>query len=136
MPDKIFLDTNIVVYLYSSDEPDKRGAALTLIGEANAVVSAQVLSELANTLRRKFSLDYNVIHEAILEVQAACEVVPVLPETIHLALEIAKRYGYSYYDSLIVAAALNSNCKALATEDLQDGQQIEASLIITNPFRN
>jgi predicted nucleic acid-binding protein len=56
MSDKVFLDTNIVVCLYSGDEPDKRTLALALIERNNPVVSTQVLSELANTLNGKFGV--------------------------------------------------------------------------------
>ena len=60
MSGKNFLDTNIVVYRFSGDEPEKRAAALTLIEQNNIVVSTQVLSELANTLSRKFGLSFDV----------------------------------------------------------------------------
>ena len=58
MSAKVFIDTNVVVYLYSSDEPEKQTAALSLIENNEAIVSTQVLSELANTLSRKFALPY------------------------------------------------------------------------------
>ncbi len=82
MSGKTFLDTNIVVYLYSGDEPEKRAAALALIEQNNSVVSTQVLSELANTLSRKFRLPFDVVAQAVAEVRDACSVVPVMPETI------------------------------------------------------
>lgn len=82
MSGKIFLDTNILVYLYSGDEPDKRAAAPTLITQNNPVVSTQVLSELANTLSRKFVLSYGLVAQAVAEVSDACTVVPVMPDTI------------------------------------------------------
>ncbi len=69
-----------------------------------------------------------------MEVQAACSVVLVTPETIVQALALAQKYQYSYYDSLILAAALSAGCKTLATEDMQHGQVVEATLKIRNPF--
>ncbi len=134
MSGKTFLDTNIVVYLYSGDEPKKRSAALALIEQNNIVVSTQVLSELANTLSRKFSLSFDVVAQAVAEVGDACTVVPVMPDTIAQALALAQRYRYSYYDSLILAAALSAGCQTLATEDMQHGQIIEDALTIHNPF--
>ena len=71
MSGKTFLDTNIVVYLYSGDEPEKRAVALALIEQNNPVVSTQVLSELANTLSRKFGLSYDVVAQAVAEVRDA-----------------------------------------------------------------
>ncbi|MDO8465487.1 MAG: PIN domain-containing protein [Gallionella sp.] len=134
MSAKTFLDTNIVVYLYSGDEPEKRAAALALIEQNNTVISTQVLSELANTLSRKFGLTFDVVAQAVAEVRDACTVVPVMPETITQALALAQKYRYSYYDSLILAAALSTGCETLSTEDMQHGQVIEGALTIRNPF--
>ena len=135
MSGKIFLDTNILVYLYSGDEPEKQAAALKLTVQNNPVISTQVLSELANTLSRKFALPFDVVAQAVAEVQEACTVLPVMPETISQALTLAKKYQYSYYDSLILASALSAGCNTLFTEDMQHGQVIEDSLTIKNPLR-
>ena len=133
MSGKTFLDTNIVVYLYSGDEPEKQAAALALI-EENPVVSTQVLSELANTLSRKFDLSFDVVAQSVAEVRDACTVIPVMPDTILQALALAQKYRYAYYDSLILAAALLAGCETLATEDMQHGQVIEGTLKIHCPF--
>ena len=134
MSGKTFLDTNIVVYLYSGDEPEKQATALALIEGSVPVVSTQVLSELANTLSRKFKLSYDVVAQAVAEVRDACTVVPVTPDTILQALVLAQKYRYAYYDSLILAAALSAGCETLATEDMQHGQIIEGTLKIHCPF--
>ena len=134
MSGKTFLDTNIVVYLYSGDEPEKRATALALIEHDNSIVSTQVLSELANTMSRKFRLSFDVVAQAVAEVRDACTVVPVMPDTVSQALALAQKYRYSYYDSLILAAALSAGCETLATEDMQSGQLIEGVLTIRNPF--
>ena len=133
MSGKTFLDTNIVVYLYSGDEPEKQAAALAFI-EENPVVSTQVLSELANTLSRKFDLSFDVVAQSVAEVRDACTVIPVMPDTILQALALAQKYRYAYYDSLILAAALLAGCETLATEDMQHGQVIEGTLKIHCPF--
>lgn len=132
---KVFLDTNVVVYLYSGDEPEKQTAALSLIENNEAIVSTQVLSELANTLSRKFSLPYEVVAQAVAEVQEGSAVSPVMPETIAQALTLAKKYQYSFYDSQILASALSAGCSTLFTEDMQHGQLIENTMTICNPFR-
>lgn len=134
MSGKTFLDTNVVVYLYSGDEPEKRAVALALIEQNNSIVSTQVLSELANTLSRKFGLPFDVVAQAVAEVRDACAVVPVMPDTIMQALALAQKYRYSYYDSLILAAALSAGCETLVTEDMQHGQVVESVLTIRNPF--
>lgn len=135
MSAKVFLDTNVLVYLYSRDEPEKQAAALSLIENNESFVSTQVLSELANTLSRKFALPFDVVAQAVAEVREGCTVLPVMPETISQALALAKKYQCSYYDSLILASALSVGCSTLFTEDMQHGQAIENSLTINNPFR-
>ena len=91
MSGKVFLDTNVVVYLYSGDEPEKQAAAIALIERNDTVVSTQVLSELANTLSRKFALPYDVVAQAVAEVRDACTVIPVMPDTIAQALVLAQK---------------------------------------------
>lgn len=94
MSGKTFLDTHIVVYLYSGEEPKKRVIALALIEQNNSIVSTQVLSELANTLSRKFGLSFDVVAQAVAEVRDACTVVPVMPDTITQALALAQKLNY------------------------------------------
>ena len=89
MSGKTFLDTNVVVYLYSSDEPEKQAAALAFIEQGNPVVSTQVLNELANTLSRKFALPDDVVARAVTEVRDSCTVIPVMQDTIAQALALA-----------------------------------------------
>ena len=134
MSGKTFLDTNVVVYLYSADEPEKQAVAFALIEQNNVIISTQVLSELANTLSRKFKLSFDVVAQAVAEVRDACSVVPVMPDTIAQALALAQKYRYSYYDSLILATALAAGCDTLMSEDMQHGQVIENALEIHNPF--
>ncbi|MGZ8218809.1 PIN domain-containing protein [Methylomagnum sp.] len=135
MPDKVFVDTNVAVYLYSNDEPGKRDIARRLFKQSTPTISTQVLSELSNTLRKKFKLDYESIAEAVTEVRGASSLFTVTLETILQALQLARKYRYSYYDCLILSAALSSGCATLFSEDMQDGQVIENTLTIVNPFK-
>jgi len=134
MSDKEFFDTNIFVYLYSEDEPDKQSIAKTLLKKSQAIISTQVLSELANVLRKKFKCQYTEIAIIIAQVRAVCQVATITPDTIENALILADKYLYSFYDSLIIAMALAENCTTLYSEDLQHGQVIESTLTIQNPF--
>lgn len=135
MPGSTFIDTNVVLYLYSADEPDKKAAAEAGVrGAERAWTSTQVLSEMANVLRRKFKLDYPDIAAAVDEVRNACDVHVVTAETVMLALRLGERYRHSYFDSLILAAALECGCDTLASEDMQNGLVIESRLTIRNPF--
>jgi len=131
----VFFDTNLLVYLYSEDEPEKQASILSCIKNSeNRWVSTQVLNELSNTLRKKFKLDYGDIIQVIAEVRANFEITTVQVQTIEYALKIAEIYRYSYYDSVIIAAALESSCVILYSEDMQHGQLIENHTKILNPF--
>jgi predicted nucleic acid-binding protein len=132
---KVFFDTNLVVYLYSEDEPEKQSQALSLLNATNnRWISTQVLNELSNTLRRKFKLDYADIRRVVAEVCANFQVFTVQIETIERALKVAETYRFSYYDSVIIAAALELSCGVLYSEDMQHGQIIEPQLKTVNPF--
>ena len=134
MSDKVFLDTNILIYGYSQDEPDKQQQAIECVQSGDAWINTQVLNETINVLRRKFSLEYSQIRAAVQEITEQFEIAIVSVPTVETALNLAERYQYSYFDSLIVASALEVNCKILYSEDLHDGQQIDNQLMIINPF--
>lgn len=76
-----------------------------------------------------------LLNNVITEVGSGFNVCVNKPDTIEQACRIATKYHYSFYDSLIIAAALSANCKTLYSEDMQDGQIIENSLTIANPLK-
>jgi predicted nucleic acid-binding protein len=99
-------------------------------------ISVQVLNEFAAVARRKLNFSWEETTDALLAIRALCESPMPLSITTHdAALEIAARYGYNIYDALILAAALESHCDTLYTEDMQNGQSI-GPLTIRNPFLN
>lgn len=128
-----FFDTNVLIYLLSAD-----AAKADLIEERlaeGATVSVQVLNEFTSVALRKLGMSVTEIREALEPITAICHVVPLTIEIHQRGLQIAERYRFSFYDALIVAAALESSCTMLYTEDLQDGQVIDNTLAIRNPFR-
>lgn len=135
MTDKIFLDTNILVYTYSSTEPEKQKLAQQCLSTvANSWISTQVLNELNNTLYRKFALTYKDILVVMNELSDYFQISLVSPETIRQALLLGDRYQYSYFDNLILASALERGCTIVYSEDMQHGQKIIGQLKIINPF--
>jgi predicted nucleic acid-binding protein len=126
-----FLDTNVLLYLLSSDE-SKADRAEELL-EAGGVVSVQVLNEFAAVAIRKVRMKIREIREILETVRRLCEVKPLDMETHDRALDLAERHRFSIYDALIVAAALRAECATLWTEDLHHGQKFER-LTIRNPF--
>ena len=136
--DKSFLDTNILIYLYSQDEPAKQAIAADLISnlENIFVISTQVIGEFVNTLFSKFGCDIPSIRVAIDDFRGQFELVPIQFSTIDKAMFLIEKYRFSYWDSMIVASALENGCTVLYSEDLQHLQKIEEKLTIVNPFLN
>lgn len=134
MKDKIFLDTNILIYCYTTSEPDKQSKAQSLANLPQVMISTQVLKEFTNTLRKKFKLEWPAILAALEEVETNFQIFYNTLTSIKRACTIADRYGFSFYDSLIIVAALESGCSILYSEDLQHGQIIENTLMVRNPF--
>lgn len=136
---KYFLDTNVIVYAFDPRELEKQKRALALIAAAlqagQGMISSQVVQEFLNVATRKFSPpltveDARVYLKAVLG--PLCDVYP--DQALYdLSLELKHETGYSFYDSLILAAALRGECEILYSEDLRAGQQIRG-LKIVNPF--
>lgn len=135
MSDKFFIDTNILVYFYTKTEKTKLNILEKLLNQADLVVSTQVLNELSNVLLKKFNLSADEITMLIQEVSRWCLVHTVDITTIIRALYITKRYKVSFFDGLMIAAALECNCKIMYSEDMHHDCLIEESLSIVNPFK-
>lgn len=132
--DNVFIDTNILIYAYSETEKDKQSIAQELITNHGTYISTQVLQELCNTLFKKFKVGWTDIEKAVNEnIQNNVLYINTDKNILH-ACQIADRYKYSFYDSLIISAALYLNCRILYSEDLQHEQIIDGRLKIINPF--
>lgn len=129
----IFLDTNVLIYVLSDDEP-KREVAISLI-KNNPHISIQVLNEFCNVCKKKMGFSYPEIQNIILQLLPQIQLVQLHKSTILKALDIGDSYKYSYYDSLILASAIEANCNIVYSEDFQHNQKINNSLLVLNPFR-
>ena len=136
MPDKAFIDTNILIYSFSEDEIDKRNIANNILDKyANdIIVSNQVINELTNIFFKKFKLSSNDIENAILEIDSAIPIVNFGLKTQIKAIRLKNRYNLQFYDSLIIATAIENGCDILLSEDMQHMQIIDDTLTIVNPF--
>ena len=134
MNEKAFIDTNIFIYLYSEDEEEKQRISQKVIDKYDCIISTQVLNEFCNVCIGKLNQTVENIELAIDEIVEQCAVSLVEKYDIKKALQIHERYGYKYFDSLIIVSALNSDCKYLITEDLADGQIINDKLRIINIY--
>jgi predicted nucleic acid-binding protein len=130
-----FLDTNVLVYSFSEQDAAKREVARALAEADGARVSTQVFSELAHVLTRRFGVPAREVKDRITNIATACEIVPVTPAIVLDALRIMERFGYGFFDSQIIAAALASGASVLYSEDLHADQTIDGTLTIRSPFR-
>jgi predicted nucleic acid-binding protein len=127
-----FFDTNVLLYLLSSDVP-KADCAEALVA-AGGIISVQVLNEFASVASRKFGMLWPEIREVLETIRAVCRVEPLGLETHELGLVLAERYGFSIYAAMILASAQLADCRVVFTEDLQHRQMIDEGLEIINPF--
>jgi predicted nucleic acid-binding protein len=128
---KPFIDSNVVLYLLSSNTAKADAAELAL--QAGGFVSVQVLNEVTSVCTRKLKMPWHEVDEVLRAVKAACVVQPLTIDTHEKAVEIAKRFHLSFYDANIVASALACGTSTLLSEDMQTGLLIDG-LQIQNPF--
>jgi predicted nucleic acid-binding protein len=129
---RFFFDTNVLLYLLSGNA--EQATCVEAIVSKSGIISVQVLNEFASVASRKLGMTYTEIREYLVTIRAVCDVRPLTVETHLLGLDIAEQYGFSFYDSLIVGAALLADCSTLYSEDLQHGQKIENKMVVANPF--
>lgn len=133
-----FLDSNVFLYLFDDVDARKRATAERLVTDAlaqgSAIVSFQVVQETLNVLTRKLGATPSDARKLLDTVLAPLWRVGPSPELYARALEVRERYGFSFYDALIVAAAQGAGCARLLTEDLQHGQRL-GDLTVVDPFR-
>lgn len=136
--DKIFLDTNIMVYAYDTSAGEKHALAKEIVSKlwatATGVLSTQVLQEFFVSVTKKVPKPLEVaLEKKIVRDFLKWEVVINDGESVLDAIDIHKKYHYSFWDSLIVEAALKSRCDVLYSEDLSHNQVVEV-ITIENPF--
>ena len=132
-----FLDSNVIVYLLDDTDRDKRSAATDLvrrgIRDGTACISFQVVQESLNVLTRKLGASPDQALMLMRDVLAPLWQVQPSVTLYRRGIELRARYRFSFYDSLIVSAALAAGCDTLYSEDLHHGQSIDG-LTIRNPF--
>jgi len=128
-----FIDTTVLTYLASAD-PGKADRAEEILA-AGGSINVQVLNELANVARRKMRLSWPETHALLSTIRALLPVRPITIGVHDTGLALAERYGLSLYDAMIAAAALETGCDTLWSEDMQDGFVIDGRIRVTNPFR-
>jgi predicted nucleic acid-binding protein len=139
MSGRFFLDTNVFVYAFDQNAPQKSKAALALIRRAldtgQGVISYQVAQEFVNVAVRRFEHPFSIpeCEQYFLTVLKPLLAIHSSPVLYLEGLRIMGRHRMGWYDSLIVAGALESQCATLYSEDMQSGREIDG-LRIENPF--
>ncbi len=133
--DKVFFDSNILIYLVDNDLEKKQKTSSLLLDE-KSYISTQVINENVNICLKKLKLtkDQTFTHGRFLIENF--NLVLIDKETIYQAFEIMNKYLYSYWDCLIISAAIKCNSTILYSEDMQNKQMIEGKLKIVNPYIN
>jgi len=133
-----FLDTNVLLYAISPhpEEAKKRAQADALLDRDDGALSVQVLQEFYVQATRPTRVGRLPHDLAVGLVRTWCRfrVQAMTVPIVEAALEIKAEYGFSYWDSAIIAAARALGCSTLYTEDLAHGRQVEG-IAIVNPFR-
>jgi len=139
MKDRVFLDTNILVYAYDRHDPRKQGIAQSLLIDGmeneSAALSVQVLGEFFNVVTRQIKqpMTTDEAKEAI-ELFSNLLIQEIDLAMVERAIDSHKIYRISYWDALIVSAAERAGCKRILSEDWNDGQ-LYHSIPISNPFK-
>jgi predicted nucleic acid-binding protein len=130
-----FVDTNIWLYAFiTGQDPTKHVQAQQLIQRPGIVVSVQVINEVCVNLLRKANFPELELRKLIASFYAKYQVASVGEQVLIHASDLRDRYSLSYWDSLLVAAAVESSVPILYTEDIQHGLSVDGITTITNPF--
>lgn len=136
MKDRCFLDTNVLVYAFIENDESKRKRAVQLlesIGYSDVFVSTQILSEFYSALYKN-RVDPEKIKTFVFDIAERSNIAIIDFETIKLCFSLKDRYRFSYWDSLVLATAMENDCDIVYTEDMSHHQVIEEKIRIVNPF--
>ena len=127
-----FFDSNVVLYLLSDNET-KANCCEEII-EQGGVISVQVLNECVNVMLKKLKMTRPEIDEFLAVIKSISDIVPLSVDVHESALELLDKYHLSWYDALIVSAAIESDCETLWSEDMHNGLVVNNTVTIRNPF--
>ena len=128
---KPFIDSNVVLYLFSSDtlKADRTESLL----QSGGLICVQVLNEVASVCLHKLKMTWEDVDAVFETLKSTCEVLPVTLASHEKAVGLAKRFQISLYDANIAATAILCGADTLFSEDLQNGMSME-SVTVVNPF--
>ena len=137
--EKVFFDTNILVYFVDGNDTRKQNIAQNLVKKAvqnrNGIISTQSLQEFFNVITKKCLCSKSDAKTLVEMFSEQFPVTQVSVPQIQGAIDICIKHGVSFWDSLILSSANDSGCTIVYSEDMNNGQTIEGAKIL-NPFAN
>ena len=137
MSDNVFVDSNIWLYAFilRPGEESKHARALPLVEAVNRyTISTQVVAEVSVNLLKRADMPETDLLDIVEGLYRRCRVIETGFECHRRASRLRAAYQFSYWDSLILAAALEAGCTTLFSEDMQHGHVVEGVLTIQNPL--
>jgi predicted nucleic acid-binding protein len=133
MNDKSTIDSNVLIYAFGNQDDLKKRIAKKILANCNKI-SLQAVNETIYVLHRKFNFTIVELDKIIQFFNVKFQVKSIDIVTLNKAMMIMEKYNYSFWDSMMLAAALENKCSELYSEDMQNNQIIEGTLKIINPF--
>jgi len=130
--DKIFIDSNVLVYLVDKDISKKE--IVISLTTTKCIISTQVVAENMNVCLKKLNLPYSESVKHANQLLDKYIIKLIQPSTFKIAFSVLEKYKFSFWDSMIIASALENDCGILYSEDMQHNQLIEGKLRIIDPF--
>lgn len=134
--ERVFVDTNVWLYAFVDVDPVKSAQAKRILQQEAICISVQIVNEVCANLIRKANYKESDVRALIESFYAKYLVAPLDQRLLIQASQLRERYSLSFWDSTIVAAAIQSQARVLYSEDLQDGLLVDGVLQIANPFRS
>lgn len=133
MSDKITLDSNILIYAFADNNDFRKSIAKDIIAKCN-IISIQAVNETSYILLKKFKLPKEQLEQVIQFMKNQFIISNLTINILDQTITLCKKYNFSFWDSMMIAAALDNHCSIIYTEDLSHDQLIENRLRIVNPF--
>jgi predicted nucleic acid-binding protein len=133
MSDKITLDSNILIYAFANNNDFRKSIAIDIIAKCN-IISIQAVNETSYILLKKFKLPIDQLEQVIQFMKNQFKISSLSANILDQTISIYNKYHFSFWDSMMIAAALENHCSIIFTEDLSHDQLIENRLRIVNPF--
>lgn len=133
MSDKITIDSNVLIYAFAQNDDFRKNIAKDIIAKCN-ILSIQAINETSYILLKKYNFPKEQLEQVILFLKEQFIISSLTTNTLDQTIILCKKYNFSFWDSMMIAAALDNHCTVIYTEDLSHGQLIENRLRIINPF--